>query len=462
MLRLIEGKNIPRWNKYCPHEPWPRQWDFLDVTQVEALYGGAAAGGKSEALLMAALQYVHVPGYSALILRKDLARLRLAGGLLDRAAQWFTPTAATWNERKEWWSFPTSGRPATISFGYLAHPGDKYRYGSSEYQLIAFDELTEFEEEDYLFLFSRLRRTENLPVPLRMRAATNPGGPGHAWVKQRFVTDTQPSADGILWYKEDRAFVPARIRDNPAVPAEEYLRSLSHLPPIARARLLDGDWSVQEEGLLRLEWLRRFRASSSEQRLTLLKPSGASLAEVAAGDCIRVATIDPAGTSQDKVRQRRGQTASHSVIQVWDMFYQPWAGMALRHTWRRQVGFDQLCHAIAHVYESWKPSGIWIENEKLGHATVDVLRSKLPIQTIATGGKDKVARAARLIHMLEQGQVFLPQAGPAWLDPLEQEWLSWTGHPNDAADQIDPAAYAAQLFARYENRGPTVVMRPFG
>src|SRR5690606_30584613 len=115
-----------------------------------------------------------------------------------------------------------------------------------------------------------------------------------------------------------------------------------------------------------------------------------------------------------------------------------------------KAGFQELCKAIVEVHNRWKPAGIWIENEKLGQAAVDLLRRKVPIQTIATGGQDKVARAGRWIVMLEQGRVFLPRCENDWLAPLESEWLSWTGHPGEATDQIDPAAYAGQLFGRYQ------------
>src|SRR6185436_19414404 len=137
-----------------PHVPSARQRQFLDIDCLEAFYGGAAGGGKSEALLMAALQHVHKPGYAALILRKDTQRLALAGGLIPRSHEWLHDRA-DWNAGRRQWTFPSG---ATLSFGYLAHPLDKYRYGSSEFQFIGFDELTEFAEEDYLFLFSRLRR----------------------------------------------------------------------------------------------------------------------------------------------------------------------------------------------------------------------------------------------------------------------------------------------------------------
>ncbi len=174
---------------YCPHDPWPKQRTFLDLPCKEAFYGGAAAGGKSDALLMAALQYVHVPNFAALILRKDTQRLRLSGGLIPRSHEWLAGSGATWNDNVRRWTFSTAGADATISFGYLKDSRDKYRYGSSEYQYIGFDELTEFPEEDYLFLFSRLRKTTDIDVPLRMRSASNPGNLGHHWVKNRFIPD---------------------------------------------------------------------------------------------------------------------------------------------------------------------------------------------------------------------------------------------------------------------------------
>src|SRR5262245_55996879 len=173
---------------YCPWQPTDKQSEFLISDHLEVFFGGAAGGGKSVALLMAALQYVKRPGYAALIIRKDLPRLALAGGLIPRSHEWLAGSKAKWNQARRQWTFPVKGgQPATLTFGYLCRPLDKFRYASSEFQFIAFDELTDFTEEDYLFLFSRLRRNTRLDVPLRMRAASNPGGLGHLWVKQRFI-----------------------------------------------------------------------------------------------------------------------------------------------------------------------------------------------------------------------------------------------------------------------------------
>jgi len=104
-----------------------------------------------------------------------------------------------------------------------------------------FDELTQFDKYSYEYLFSRLRKTKDIPVPLRMRCATNPGGVGGEWVKKRFV-DTSSSPD--------RVFVRAKIDDNPYINKEEYVRSLNQLDPVTQAQLLEGDWDVRRSGLV--------------------------------------------------------------------------------------------------------------------------------------------------------------------------------------------------------------------
>ena len=462
MIELVTGEKLSCWDdsahpvhKYCPHTPSEKQREFLDLDCKEALYGGAAAGVKSEALLMGALENIHVPGYAALILRKDVARLRFSGGLIDRAQQWFAGTDASWNGREERWTFPTSGAPASISFGYMSSSEDKFRYGSSEYQYIAFDELTEFAEDDYLFMFSRLRKNWSMAeVPLQVRSATNPGGYGHRWVRRRFNTQNKSEAN-----QTKRAFIPAKVQDNPAVNAAEYIDSLQHLPTVTRQRLMNGDWSIQEQGLIHQDWLREFIERAG--KLILLNSKREPYAEINTQDCRRFVTVDPAGTSEDRAREQRGHPASYTVIQVWDMAPAPYQQcLLLRHQVRSRVGFDGLCHALKKVHKKYRPERMLIENEKLGQAAVDILGHQLPLSTIATGGKDKVARASPLINKLEQGHIFLPQTENHWKPDFETELLSWTGLPNETTDQIDAAAYAV-VYAVRNDYGDLVIEAVF-
>jgi predicted phage terminase large subunit-like protein len=209
------------------------------ATDREVFYGGAAGGGKSEALLMAALQYIEEPGYAAILFRRTFADLALPGALMDRSREWFGGTKARWNNSEHTWTFPSG---ASLTFGYLEHEQDKFRYQSAEFQFVGFDELTQFSESQYRYLFSRLRRLTSSDVPLRMRSASNPGGIGHEWVKQRFLV-------------EDRPFVPARLDDNPFLDREEYAQSLDELDPVTRRQLLMGDWTARHAGaLFKREW----------------------------------------------------------------------------------------------------------------------------------------------------------------------------------------------------------------
>jgi predicted phage terminase large subunit-like protein len=221
---------------WSPHVPTERQETFLGLTVREALYGGAAGGGKSDALLMAALMYVDQPDYAAILFRRTFADLALPGALMDRTHTWLQGTDAHWNERDKTWQFPSG---ASLSFGYLEHENDKYRYQGAEFQFVGFDELTQFTETQYRYLLSRVRRLSGADVPLRTRAASNPGGVGHEWVMARFITEG-PEAG--------RPFVPARLRDNPYLDADEYEKNLAELDPVTRAQLLDGDWNVIPKG----------------------------------------------------------------------------------------------------------------------------------------------------------------------------------------------------------------------
>jgi hypothetical protein len=424
---------------YSPHQPWVRQRMFLDLDCREAFYGGAAAGGKSEALLMAALQYVKVPGYSAIILRKDTQRLRLSGGLIPRSHEWLAGTDAKWNGRDNRWTFPTTGAPATLSFGYLQRFADRYRYGSSEYQFIGFDELTEFDEEEYTFLFSRLRQRDEIGVPLRVRSASNPGNRGHAWVLKRFISRGQQRQG--LGANEDAAYLPARIRDNPALNEQEYCESLVHLPPIERERLMNGDWTVREDGQIRADWLQRFVVN--DRRLDLIDRAGVVFASADERDCWRFMTVDPACTSEAEAKAK-GRQPSWSVAQVWD---RPGGNLAsyllLRHVERQRVDFGGFLELIRRMHLQWRPTRIYIEKEKLSKATLSIFDADVELVEISPEGRHKLSRAAPLLLKLQRGEVRLPRESSDWLDKLEAEWLGWTGAPHEASDQIDAAAYAA-------------------
>lgn len=244
------GKLYPPLHRYWPNlYPKPDgtggvsapQAAFLLLDSMEAFYGGAAGGGKSDALLAAALQYVDVPGYAALILRRTFRQLDQPDAIMSRSKEWLSPhrgNGVHWNDDAKRWTFPST---ATLTFGYLEHDNDVYNYQGPAYQFVGWDELTQFAEKQYHYLFSRTRRRKDLQtlgVPIRHRSASNPGGIGHAWVFKHFIDpDTR---------EPQVVFIPARMEDNPGLDVEEYNRSLEHLDETLRKQLRDGDWGIFE------------------------------------------------------------------------------------------------------------------------------------------------------------------------------------------------------------------------
>jgi predicted phage terminase large subunit-like protein len=228
-------------NEYLKSMPTMKQAEFLVDEHLEILFGGAAGGGKSEAILMAALQYADEPDYSGLILRKTYADLSLPGAIMDRAKEWLIGKVK-WSEQDKTFAFRNG---ATLTFGYLDNEANKYRYQGAEFQFIAFDELTQFSQTMYEYLFSRLRKKEDNPVPLRMRSGSNPGGKGHDWVYNRFFIEKH----------DDRLFIPSLLDDNEHIDKAQYENSLNQLDSITREQLRHGNWTIRREGgMFKREW----------------------------------------------------------------------------------------------------------------------------------------------------------------------------------------------------------------
>lgn len=250
--------------------PHPEDWKpnkgpqtrFLSLTCHEALYGGAAGGGKSDALLVDAIRYVgrgYGRRYSALLLRREFPDLEKS--LMKRAHDLYPRIGGTWSGQPKTWTFPMG---ETVSFGHAQHELDVHQYQGAEFQFVAFDEETSFTRYQYTYMFSRLRSP--VGVPCRMRGATNPGGEGHDWVFERFAPwlDTahpNPAAPGEVRYfahddngaefacpkgtpdSRGRTFVPAVLSDNPYLASDgAYRRGLDELDPVTRAQLKDGNW----------------------------------------------------------------------------------------------------------------------------------------------------------------------------------------------------------------------------
>jgi hypothetical protein len=248
---------------WCPHIPHPKQLELIEAPEEEVLFGGAAGGGKSDAMLMRLLRYVDVPGYSAIAFRRTHTDLALAGSLMDRSHSWgLKERGAHWDGQNKVWTFPSG---AKLTFAYLDNDNDRQRYKSAEFQQIAWDELTQFPSDiGYRFLFSRLRKPERGPlsqVPLQAVAATNPGDAGHSWVMRRFGLDAngrQPERwiwknednEDILVTRTDRRFIRSLATDNPTLDLASYLKQLAKLDSVTQKQQRDGLWIIDGSSLV--------------------------------------------------------------------------------------------------------------------------------------------------------------------------------------------------------------------
>ena len=219
------------------------QTDFLAAPETDVLYGGAAGGGKSYAMLVDPLRFAHRAAHRALILRRSMPELR---ELIDKSRELYPKAfpGCKFREVEKIWTFPSG---AKLEFGFLERDADVYRYQGQAYSWIGFDEITHLSTEfSWNYLASRLRTTDPEITPY-MRCTANPGGAGATWVKKRYVNPSEPNesftgADGLT-----RRFIPARLEDNPYLSKDgRYEQMLKALPDVQRRQLLEGNWDITE------------------------------------------------------------------------------------------------------------------------------------------------------------------------------------------------------------------------
>lgn len=227
-------------------QPGPQLHAIEATWAPELFYGGAAGGGKSDYLLGDYLQDVtrYEQAWQGIIFRRTFPELE---ELQARSREIYPQTGAIWSEARRTWTW---GNGAALKMRYLERDMDATRYLGHQYAWEGWDELTQWPSlYGYRYLRARLRSAHNVPTK-RIRAAANPGGPGHLAVKAYFI---DPAPMGYEPIKDpetgsDRIFIPAKLRDNQILLANDpnYEGRLKGLPGVLVKAMLDGDWNIVE------------------------------------------------------------------------------------------------------------------------------------------------------------------------------------------------------------------------
>jgi terminase large subunit-like protein len=212
----------------------------------ELLFGGARGGGKSDYLLGDYCADGKLgPSWRGVVFRQSYPELEELIGRSQTIVPQCWP-GSEWFKQEKTWHLPTG---ATLRMRNLETAEDAAKYQGHSYSWVAFDELCAWpDDRAYRMLSACLRSAEDVPHK-RIRASANPGGPGHAWVKARFI---DPAPQGYELIRDEltgieRMFIPSRVTDNRILMARDpgYVDRLRGVgsPELVRA-WLEGDWSA--------------------------------------------------------------------------------------------------------------------------------------------------------------------------------------------------------------------------
>ncbi len=421
---------------------------FLRCPATEVMYGGSAGGGKTIALLLWAMRHIGVPGYRALLLRRQFPQLRRT--LLLKSKDLYPYAGGRWVAGEKTWIFPSG---ATIELGSADKESDIERYLGSEYAACGFDEATYFAPYQFRYMLSRLRTT----VPglnTQLRLATNPGGPSHDYFLRRYAPWLYPPGEpgwngpyrkpgDVLWFlpirdsDEERivpAFTPgatsrtffgARVTDTPQLAGTQYEANLNALDRVTRARQKDGDWMAREAAgeMFKREWFDVVDASPLDV-------------------FYRVRYWDLAGTAQKNATASSAWTAgvllacTHSGLMfVEDMVREQLSPGEVEDTIARTQAMDEGRFGVdARAFETI----IERDPAQAGKFQAWYFGTRMGIKAIAPVG-DKVARARIPSAQVEHGNMKLVRG--RWNEPFLREAESF---PDTTKDQVDSLSGATR------------------
>ena len=419
--------------------PTERQSAAMAAPQPDLFFGGARGGGKSAFLLAdwIAMADRH-PGCTGLLVRRTLPEL---DDIKRAALALYTQLGATYREQAGEWTMPSG---SVLRLRYLESLKDASRYQGHAYQWLGVDEAGNYEKPDVIDLLRGcLRSTKGFPTYLRLTG--NPGGPGHDWLKARYILPAKPGTPftdpetGIR-----RIFVPSMLSDNPHITdVEAYKRNLRAAgPPHLVQAWLHGDWNILPNG-------------------GILDPSKVNRA--APPDHLKSVylTIDGAFSAE---RLQRGDDSALTIYAIegtkparhWIMFQEA-----------RRMSITELADRTLELCREWDPQQVLIEGGPNGLSLEAVLVERFDdagvwwAYTLVSNAGDKGTKAAPLAAILGAGRLWVPEGAAFW-PALRDQMTSFDGLGKQKDDRIDSAGIAPRQMRLESNEPPehTVEYQP--
>ena len=438
MPRASRPKQEIAWQ---PH-PGP-QTRLLTCPCDDILYGGARGGGKTDGTIGVCVAHAtqHPEHARILYLRRTMPELE---DVVVRSQQLLPLTGAEWGAQARTWTWPTG---AYMRLRYLDRDADAMRYQGHAYTLIVVDEAGQFPAPTGIDeLRATLRSAQG--VPTRIVLTANPGGPGHDWLRERYVDGAEPNVPREIPGHDPRSpgqwrvYIPSRLQDNPSLMADpaymDRIRAACEGQPWKLRAWLEGDWDASREGnLIRTEWIRAAPRYS--------RPPDTFRRVVQSWDCAMKGTQ----ASDFNVCTTWGESEDRSVH--------------LLDVWRQRASFGELERAALSLAARWEPSVIVVEDKANGSALIDRLRHSREVRASiheVSPTTDKAARMAVQTPWLETRRVWLPRSAP-WLLDYESELLGFPDVPHD--DQVDSTSQALDyLGSRDEGRKRAALSSLYG
>ena len=390
-------------------QPGP-QTLLLSCPVQDILFGGSRGGGKTDGLIGDWIAHAGRYGEHAhgIFFRRSMSELE---EVQSRMMELFPRLGAKYSVSTRTWTMQGG---ATLRMRYLEADEDATRYQGHQYTWMAADEAGNFPSPRPLDMLRACLRSPH-GVPCRLLLSANPGGKGHAWIKERYVDPARP---GKMFQAPDgtyRVFIPSRLQDNAILMDADprYIERLKASGPSWLVRAwLEGDWNAREEGaLFKREWFQPFSEVPKLQRIVM--------------------SLDTAF--------KTGAANDYSACSTWGVTK---TGFYLLDVWRAKVPFYDLKTIVEQLAAKWGPSAVLIEDKASGQSLIQELRrdTRLPVIPVKVD-TDKLTRAYAVTPLCEAGRVFLPEKAP-WMDAFFDELMMFTGKPGPHDDQVDTMTQA--------------------